>query len=119
MADGYETTLNSNMMLTTVNSEGFDNRNNTTARGATNRYRPKRISVAGRVERWMLYKQYNNCICDRCIANEIGVADLKKVAMATRKLALREPGFFIRWQGRCASCGRSKSVILARRLTWA
>lgn len=120
MADAYEPWPDGNLTSRGVDRKDvYGNRNKATSRNAVNRYHLKRVSVVVRVEKWILYKQYDNCICDRCIANEIGVTDLKKVAMATRKLALREPGFFIRWHGQCATCGNSKSVIRARRLTWA
>lgn len=83
------------------------------------RYRMKQPSIAQRVENWILYNSRNECICDLCIAKEIGVNDSRKVAIVTQKLAVRDPPFFIRWRGQCSSCGKPKSVILARRLTWA
>lgn len=88
------------------------------ARTAT-RYRLKRIPIILRIENWVMYKSDNECICDSCIAKEIGFKDVKKVALATRKLALRESRFFTRWRGECSSCGKYRIVILARRLTWA
>ena len=121
MVDACKAVPDVNMAIQESSTDDLhaDGRNNCAAEDAAKHYRLKRISVVVRVEKWILYRRYNNCICDRCIAKEIGISDAKKVAMATRKLALREPGFFVRWHGRCSSCGHSKSVILGRRLTWA
>jgi len=83
------------------------------------RYRAKRVTVLQRVESWVLYRSGNECFCDRCIASEVAVADIKKVTVAMRKLGLRESRYFSRWRGTCFGCGKEKLVIFARRLTWA
>jgi hypothetical protein len=89
------------------------------ADGARARFRLKRIPIVLRIESWILYQSSNECICDDCIAVEIGTSDVKKVTLATKKLALRESRFFTRWRGKCSNCGKSTFVIIARRLTWA
>jgi hypothetical protein len=85
----------------------------------TARFRLKRIPIILRIESWILYQSAHQSICDHCIAEEMGTSDIKRVTLATKKLALRESRFFTRWRGECSACGRSGLVIIARRLTWA
>ena len=83
------------------------------------RFRLKRIPIILRIESWILYQSSNECICDECIADQIGTTDVKKVTLAAKKLAVRESRFFTRWRGQCSGCGQVKAVMVARRLTWA
>lgn len=109
----------SKLKVTTANLCLDNNSTPLAGRTAVLRYRRKPPSIALRVENWILHNSRNECTCDLCIANEIGVNDVRKIAIVTQKLAVRDPPFFIRWRGQCSRCGKPRYVILARRLTWA